>query len=120
MKNAWFEAFPEMKQYLKECQEGIVYTLTGRARGDTTYCAVANTPFQGLASDGLKLSLYALFKMGYKIIAEIHDAIMIEVPEKDSEEQQKIIEAVMISEMKRVVPDVKIGVEGKITKRWEK
>ena len=61
MKKVWFDAFPEMEDYMKN-EIGEVFTLTGRKRGNTSYCAEKNTPFQGLAADGAKIALYNLDK----------------------------------------------------------
>jgi len=120
MKDAWFKAFPEVKKYLQD-EMGYVVTETGRVRGNTFYCAEKNTPFQGLAADGLKLALYQLDKQGFKIVAEVHDQILIEVPKNvngSAPSYQKMIEKIMIEQMQKVVPDVKIGVEGQILERW--
>jgi DNA polymerase I-like protein with 3'-5' exonuclease and polymerase domains len=117
MKSAWFSAFPEMKNYLKE-EAGHVYTLTGRKRGDTTYCAEKNTPFQGLAADGAKIALYNLDKLGFKIVGFVHDEIICEVPKEKADEMLKIQEKVMIDSMKIVVPDVDIAVESQLSDRY--
>jgi len=117
MKDTWFEAFPEMKKYMKD-EVGYVYTLTGRKRGNTTYCAEKNTPFQGLAADGAKLALYNLDKAGFKVVGFVHDEIICEVLEQDAEKLVKDMEQIMIDSMKIVVPDVKIGVESQISERY--
>jgi DNA polymerase I-like protein with 3'-5' exonuclease and polymerase domains len=39
MKDAWFDAFPETRDYMRD-EQGFVFTLTGRKRGRTTYCAL--------------------------------------------------------------------------------
>jgi DNA polymerase I-like protein with 3'-5' exonuclease and polymerase domains len=119
MKKAWFDAFPEVKKYLGD-ELGYVVQETGMVRGKTFYCAEKNTPFQGLAAAGLKLAMYELDKAGYIIAAEVHDQILVEAPKEKAAEMQKTMEAIMISAMKQVVPDVKVGVEGQILERWAK
>jgi DNA polymerase-1 len=119
MKEKWFIAFPEMQQYLQG-EQGFVYTLTGRKRANTTFCAEKNTPFQGLASDGLKLALYNLDKNGYEIVAEVHDQILIEASKEDSDSTLKKVQKIMEESMNKVVPDVKISTEGMVLDRWTK
>lgn len=117
MKNTWFDAFPEMKQYMQG-EQGSVWTLTGRLRSDTTYCAEKNTAFQGLAADGAKIALYNLMDAGYKLVGFVHDEIITEVPENTAEEMRGLQEEIMINSMSLVVPDVKISVESTVSSRY--
>lgn len=119
MKDVWFEAFPEMRQYMQN-EKGHVFTLTGRKRGNTTYCAEKNTPFQGLAADGAKLAMYELCKEGFTVVGFCHDEVICEVPENNSEELKKDMERIMIEGMRLVVPDVLVGVESQISKHYTK
>ena len=119
MKNVWFEAFPEMKSYM-ENEVGHVLTETGRKRGDTTYCAEKNTPFQGLAADGAKLALYNLDKAGFRVVGFVHDEIITEVEESRVEELLKKQEEIMIKSMESVVPDVRISVESTVSDHYTK
>jgi len=119
MKDAWFSAFPEMEPYMKDAL-GQVTTLTGRMRGNTTFCAEKNPPFQGLASDGAKLALYNAEKAGLKVVAFVHDELVIEVDEKDAKEKALLLEKIMVDSMKEVTPDVHIGVEYEISKVYKK
>lgn len=117
MKEAWFDAFPEMVHYLNS-EKGHAMTLTGRRRGDTTYCAEKNTPFQGLAADGAKLALYNLDKAGFKIVGFVHDEIITEVLKETADDLLKTQEKIMIDSMRTVVPDVTISVESQISERY--
>lgn len=119
MRATWFQAFPEMIDYLSG-NIGKVMTLTGRIRENTTFCAEKNTPFQGLAADGAKLALYDLTKAGFKIVGYVHDEIITEVDEKDSEKLLAIQEKIMIESMKKVVPDVNISVESQVSRCYTK
>lgn len=114
MKAAWFEAYPEMKHYMQG-EKGSVYTLTGRKRAATTYCAEKNTPFQGLAADGAKLALYGLDRAGFVLVGFVHDEIICEVPSSAIEEKVQEMENIMITAMRQVVPDVKVGVESQVS-----
>lgn len=119
MKDTWFNAFPEMGEYMQG-EDGGVYTLTGRYRGNTTYCAEKNTPFQGLAADGAKLAMYELDKAGFTIVGFVHDEIICEVPSSMAEEKLKEMEELMVKGMVEVVPDVKVGVEGMLSPFYTK
>jgi DNA polymerase-1 len=119
MKQVWFDAFPEMKSYM-ENEVGHVFTETGRKRGDTTYCAEKNTPFQGLAADGAKLALYNLDKAGYRVVGFVHDEIITEVKESEVEEKLALQEQIMIASMEQVVKDVRISVESTVSDHYTK
>lgn len=119
MKDAWFNAYPEVQEYMKD-EKGMVYTLTGRKRGNTSYCAEKNTPFQGLAADGAKIALYNLVKEGFKVVGFCHDEIITEVDQNKAEELLKVQEKIMIDSMNTVVPDVKIGTESMISPHYTK
>jgi DNA polymerase I-like protein with 3'-5' exonuclease and polymerase domains len=119
MKDAWFEAFPEIRYYMQD-EKGSVYTRTGRLRNNTTYCAEKNTPFQGLAADGAKLALYELDKKGFTIVGFVHDEIICELPIDNAEKLLKEQEGIMVKAMREVVPDVKVGVEGSLSTFYTK
>ena len=119
MKDVWFQAFPEMNPYMQN-EVGHVFTRTGRLRGNTTYCAEKNTPFQGLAADGAKLALYNLDKQGLRVVGFVHDEIITEVDALHAESLKAIQERIMVNSMQAVVPDVKIGVESMISEVYTK
>lgn len=101
-------------------EQGYVYTLTGRRRGNTTFCAEKNTPFQGLAADGAKLALYNLDREGFNIVGFVHDEIICEVPISSAKEKLEVQERIMVESMQLVVPDVKISVESQISECYTK
>ena len=117
MRDAWFDAFPEMKSYLHG-EDGYVMTRTGRIRGNTSFCAEKNTPFQGLAADGAKIALYNLMDAGFKIVGFVHDEIITEVPKNKIKDLTKLQEKIMIDSMRVVVPDVEVTVESTISDRY--
>jgi DNA polymerase I-like protein with 3'-5' exonuclease and polymerase domains len=119
MRDAWFIAFPEIQEYLR-VPEDDTWTITGRLRSDASYCATKNTPFQGLAADGAKIALYLLEKAGFKVVAFIHDEVIIEHPIENSEKRFLEAQKIMVDAMKQVCPDVKVGVEGHILDKWMK
>ena len=99
-----------------------VVTRTGRIRHGCDHPVRCNTPFQGLAADGAKLALYELVKRGYRVVAFIHDEIIIEVPvDSDVEDAKRELRDVMRDAMASVVPDVPIVVgDAVVMERWEK
>ena len=77
-----------------------------------------NMPIQGLAADIIKLAMLAADKLisekypEVKMVLQIHDELLFEVPEKEAEKFAKDIKAEMESVYKLSVPliaDVKIG-----------
>lgn len=117
MKKTWFDAFPEMKEYLQG-EVGHVWTRSGRLRANTTFCAEKNTPFQGMAADGAKVALWNLTKAGFTVVGFVHDEIICEVPINEVEFKKKQMEKIMIDSMQIVVPDVRIAVESTISERY--
>ena len=98
-----------------------VTTLTGRVRARVDFGESRNTPFQGLAADGAKTALWELWKAGYKIVAFVHDEIVIEVPEDKAEETLPIVVNTMQSAMASVLgTDLPVGVEACISDCWTK
>jgi hypothetical protein len=98
-----------------------VTTLTGRVRGRVSFTQARNTPFQGLAADGAKLALWALVREGYRVVAFIHDEVVIELPEDaDHTVEARRIEAIMNQEMERVTGDVPVACEYALSRRWSK
>jgi DNA polymerase I-like protein with 3'-5' exonuclease and polymerase domains len=106
---------------MKEFGRGSVFTFTGRLRSGATYAARHNTTFQGLAADGAKLSLWLLWRAGYRIVNFIHDEILIEIPKQANLAlHAEIIRSLMIQGMSMVVPDFQIGVEYAASDAWAK
>jgi hypothetical protein len=98
-----------------------VFTSSGRLRAKASYSAWRNTIFQGAAADGAKLALYRLWRAGFKVVAFIHDEVVIELDERDDlagvKEQ---IDAILICSMQEFCPDMRIEVEGAFRRRWGK
>jgi hypothetical protein len=99
-----------------------VTTLTGRVRGRVGFTQARNTPFQGLASDGAKFALWALIRAGYRVVAFIHDEIVIELPEVgvDHAAEARRIEEIMNDSMARVTGAVPVACEYALSRRWSK
>jgi hypothetical protein len=94
---------------------------TGRIRANCTYTESRNWPFQALAADGAKLALYSLIRAGYRVVAFIHDEVLVEVPEAaDYRADADAISNIMVAAMRRVCPDVEIRSEYAVMRRWRK
>lgn len=110
----------------------------GMVRSRAAYCAAANGyGLQTPEAEGMKLACFALQRacwdksVGSRLygrvfpIVMIHDEIVGEVlwePGSEQETGELLAEVgrIMVSEMKRVVPDVKVKTEGVAMKRWYK
>jgi DNA polymerase I-like protein with 3'-5' exonuclease and polymerase domains len=110
------------KDLLTEVLKESVVTRTGRIRTlIDDYCAAKNTPFQGLASDGAKISLYRLDRAGFRVCNFVHDENVIDQPLTSNIENKKNeIKKIMKNGMATVVPDVKISVDIYEAEWWEK
>jgi DNA polymerase-1 len=131
----YFANYPQVAQFLDEVkisarEKGFVETEMGRRRyipeinssnamlrNQADRMAV-NMPIQGLAADIIKLAMLAADKLiskkypEVKMVLQIHDELLFEVPEKEAEKFAKDIKTEMESVYKLSVPliaDVKIG-----------
>ncbi len=97
-------------------------TLTGRIQGGVNFRQGHNSQFQGLAADGLKLAIYRMMREGYRPVLEIHDEVIVEVPEDcNREKTADAIDQILIEEMQRVIGDqIPVAVEGRFMERLEK
>lgn len=94
---------------------------TGRIRSNCSYTESRNWTFQALAADGAKLALYALIRAGYRVVAFIHDEVIVEVPEcADYRSVAEDVSGIMISAMRQVCPDVTIKTDYAVMPRWIK
>jgi hypothetical protein len=98
-----------------------VATPTGRLRGGVTFTQSCNTPFSGLAADGAKLAMYNLHQIGFRLVAFIHDEIVVEVPEDgDLDADARLVDQVMCESMQEVTGDIPIKCECCLSRRWSK
>ena len=130
---------PALRNHLERCRPSFllyqaarnyfgraaVFTSTGRLRALASYCARHNTVFQGLAADGAKLALWRLWRSPYlrrqgcRLVNFVHDEMVIEVPiAADLATIAAEVETILVAEMQRVVPNVKIKVKLAYRRRW--
>jgi len=116
-------------------EKGFVETLFGRRRffpelqtehqgmKSAAEREAVNHPIQGTAADLMKLAMIRLyeipqiFQSRWKMILQVHDELIFEVPEIEAEEAAKIIKKTMEQVYDLGVP---IVVEASIGKSWEK
>jgi len=115
----YFQRFPGIKSYLDQIRDqareiGYVETLLGRRRyfpqlATTTNQNIRrreereaiNAPIQGTAADIMKLAMIAVSKglksssLGAKILLQVHDELVLEVPEEEVEQTIKLVKSAM-------------------------
>lgn len=130
----YFERFSKVKAYLDSLKEkceknGYAITFHGRKRllpdihsSNRTVKAMAermaiNSPIQGTAADILKLAMIEIDgalkqkKMKTKMLLQVHDELIFEVPEEESSELEELVREKMESVVSLKVPlKVDIGV----------
>jgi DNA polymerase-1 len=103
--NMWFEEWPEIKEYHTYignlCKNSkktatIEHLFSRRVRAGASFCAAANSYFQGLGSDATKHAGWLITKacyndatsplFGCRMVNYIHDEFIVEVPDNDSAE----------------------------------
>jgi DNA polymerase I len=131
----YFENYPQVAQFLDEVKvsargKGYVETEMGRRRYIPEINATnvqlrnqaermaVNMPIQGLAADIIKLAMLAADKLiaekypASKMILQIHDELLFEVPERDAEKFAADVKGEMENVYNLAVPliaDVKVG-----------
>ncbi|MFA5967343.1 MAG: DNA polymerase I [Patescibacteria group bacterium] len=123
----YFDLHPGIKKYMKDIvafaqQQGYVETLFGRKREipelssgimavrNAAQRAAINMPIQGTAADILKAAMIELDKNlprvspKSKLLLQIHDELVLEVPQKDVEKVAKLTKTVMENIYKLDVP----------------
>ncbi len=110
--------FPELKKYMDDAKEfahkhGYVKTFYGRKcfiRGindknmgvrNAAERAAINAPLQGTAADIMKRAMIALKpalakeKLGARMLLQVHDELLFEVPEKQKKETEELVVRIM-------------------------
>ena len=77
-----------------------------------------NMPIQGTAADIIKIAMIQISEsirqrnLASKVILQVHDELIFEVPSNEAQEMQVLVPSIMASAMKLDVPlkiDVKVG-----------
>lgn len=99
----------------------MAYTLTGRLRDRTDFANSSNNPFQGLASDGIKIAMFQMVKEGFRLCMTVHDEAIVEIPESRVEEGVARVYKIMEESMASVVGfNIPIALEYQVSNCWKK
>ncbi len=113
--NKYFEIRPKLKEYIElqrklALEQGYVETLLGRRRPtpdvkssnfqvrEAAYRAAVNMPLQGSAADIMKIAMinvYSKLDDNCKMLLQIHDSILLEVPKAKAEAVGKMVKEQM-------------------------
>jgi DNA polymerase-1 len=134
----YFERYPGVAAFIEEVKaraeaEGFVKTLFGRVRylPELTDQVAAvrnfgerlavNTPIQGTAADLMKMAMVSIFrdlkkrKMASKMVIQVHDELIVEVPEDEIEAAGRIVRKGMAEVYPMKVP---LTVDMAVGKNW--
>ena len=135
----YFKKFPGVKKYLdgirkQAAEQGYVETLLGRRRyfpnleRGASYAVrqreereAINAPIQGTAADIIKLAMLKLPEalgkenLSAKMLLQVHDELMFEVPEGELQVTTKLVQTVMENAFKLAIP---LSTEAKAGKSW--
>lgn len=125
--DAFFDAFPDVANYVRECARWKPYvtTLMGRKYWGNKFKSgwernYQNSPIQGSAADTTKVAANRIRKeLGYNpFVIYMHDELVAVVPEDEQEHVAKVIEKHMVQVQEELHPDIPGGIEIFIGKSW--
>jgi DNA polymerase-1 len=131
----YFEKYPKVKEYLQATKEqarklGYVQTVLGRRRflpeinsynrmvREAAERMAINAPVQGSSADIIKIAMINLHRemekrnLKSKMVLQIHDELLFEVPEEEVEEMKSLVVELMSGAFELCVPvkiDIKLG-----------
>ncbi len=126
-KEAFFQAYPGIAAWHDRMRgERETRTQAGRLRkwpeARPKVTEVFNAPVQGTAADILKLALAGLLPrlepIGGRIVAVVHDEVIVEVPEALAEEAAQAVQEATAEAGARYLPDLPVTVETAIASNW--
>ncbi len=132
---SYFEKYPGVKQYLESTKEqarkfGNVKTVLGRRRfipeikssnrqiREAAERMAINMPVQGTSADIIKVAMINLDsemqkrQLKSKMLLQVHDELIFEVPEDELEEMRQLVPEIMSTALELCVPlkvDIKTG-----------
>jgi DNA polymerase-1 len=134
----YFDRYPSVRQFIDDTiadarETGVVRTLLGRLRRLPDLKArnpqvraeaerqAMNTPVQGTAADLIKKAMLDLDaalrerRSGARLIMQIHDELVLEVPEAEAEEIRGLVQRVMEGAL---ALDVPLVAEARLGRNW--
>ena len=134
IRQKFFATYGSLRQWHgashRQAERGVeeVRTITGRRRlipptasAWERFTALVNTPVQGGSADGIKqalVDLAARLPDGAKIVSTVHDEIIVECGEAQSEPVRDLLASVMRETMQAIFPQVPIEVEATVCTNW--
>jgi twinkle protein len=128
---AFHAAYPRLKQWHQEraalVADGWAYTRTacGRRRllsyDDATMMCSANTLIQGSGADILKIAISNLnqhLNEDVRLVACVHDELVLEVKQEQAEEYKTILETTMINAAETVLSTVPASADASVGDSW--
>jgi len=123
----WYRTYANVKKYMDELPEqarsagNVVRSIFGRLRRMNDLASkgaararaereAVNMPMQGSASDIVKLAMLRVWealkkeKLSAKMILQVHDELVFEVPKKELKQTGEVVKAAMESAVKLAVP----------------
>lgn len=136
-KVRWFEAYPEVREYLRWISRQLggndtfthVHPITGFVRGGCWYTSGANHGFQHLCAMGAKLGLYEVTRAcfdprsplwGCRPVNFVHDEVIAEAPLHVAHDAAIEMGRIMTDAFNRFVPNVPTTAEPLVATRWSK
>ena len=139
---AYFDRFPGIRDYMEEQKEfcrdhGYVKTLFGRcihlpaikdkngAHRAFAERQAINAPLQGAAADIIKRAMILLppalsrAKLGAKMLLQVHDELVFEVPKKEADDTKTLVKKVMENAAQAVNLTVPLVVEAGSGQNWD-
>lgn len=134
LRKRFFAAYPGIAEWHRTVRAATsprIVTASGRLRvvpspaerdPGRPFRVRANTVIQGSAADGMKYSLGLLARVlpacGARLVATVHDQVLVEVSERRAEEVRDLVVAKMKEGMSHYVSAVPIDVDAKIKRTW--
>ncbi len=136
LRLAFFSMWPEVKEYIAwitrslERSDRLTQLFSGRVRGGLNVPSGANTLFSGLAGDGAKRALWAVSKecytdktsalYGSRPVVFSHDEVVAELVVERQHDAAYRMRDIMVAEMQKMVPHVKVSAEPCLMHMWFK
>lgn len=125
-RDAFFSAYPGLRRWHRSIGNGVCDTRTltrRRVCGVERFNDKLNLPVQGTGADGLKLALARIWERRAECsnatpILAVHDEIVLEVPEQQTEPAAGWLKRCMIEACAPLIDPVPVDVEVKIGRTW--
>jgi DNA polymerase-1 len=125
-RDAFFVAYPGLRRWHRSIPNHPISTrtLAGRRRLNTqVFTQKLNTPVQGTGADGLKLALALLWRRRDEVpgalpVLVVHDEIVVECDERQSEATSRWLKGAMVDGMAPLIDPVPVEVDVTVARTW--